>query len=208
MRGGRVGIALLVLLGSGALAACSNADGVDAGPAPAGTAPSLGPGKYAGDDPVRPTLPATRGPVLHMDNKYTYTVQVLDAMTTLSMPGEPPPAGTTALALLLRVEADPPNRRISPPIQYLGIDYPSREKDLSQYIGTVLEGRKSYLTEDQLLFGGEDAEGVDVLAANTVYYTRAWQLVSEKADLKGASLCEVAVAGRKNCIPIGAIRAG
>ncbi|GGN65502.1 hypothetical protein GCM10010112_26890 [Actinoplanes lobatus] len=207
MRGVRVGIPLLVLLGSVALAACGSAD-ADAGAAQAGTTPSLGPGKYAGDDLTRPTLPAARGPVLHVENTYTYTVQVLDAMTTLSMPSDPPPpAGTTALVLLLRVEADPPERRITAPIQHLSIDYPSRRQDLNQYIGTVFDGREPYLTEDQVLFGGDGAEGVDVLEANTVYYTWAWQLVSEKADLEGASLCDVSIAGKENCIPVGTIRA-
>ena len=73
---------------------------------------------------------------------------------------------------------------------------------------TGLDSRKPYLTEDQMLFGGEEAKGVDILEANTVYYTWAWQLVSEKADLEGASLCDAGVSGRENCIPIGAIRAG
>lgn len=208
MRGVRAGLPLLVLAGSLALAACGSAGSADAGGVPAGTAPSLGPGKYAGDDLTAPTLPPPRGPALRLSNRHTYTVQVLDAMTTLSMPTDPPPAGTTALALLLRVEADPPDRRISAPIQYLGIDYPSRRQELSQYIGTVLDSRKPYLTEDQMLFGGEGAKGADVLEANTVYYTWAWQLVSEKADLDGASLCETGSGGKDNCIPIGTIRAG
>ena len=163
-------------------------------------------GKNTADGPESPALPAPRGPALQVSNRHTYKVQVLDAMTTLSLPYDPPPAGTTALAVLLRVEADPANRRIQAPIQYLGVKYPSLRADLSQYVGTAFDKRRPYLTEDQMRFRGEGAQGVDLLEANTVYYTWAWQIVSEKADLTGATLCEVHE--KDDCIPIGAIRAG
>ncbi|TDB73962.1 hypothetical protein [Micromonospora sp. KC721] len=203
MRRHGFGIRLLTLLSAVALAGCGSDGG--AATAPAGASQTPAPGKNTADGPELPTLPAPRGPALKLSNRYTYKVQVLDAMTTVSLPYDPPPAGTTALALLLRVEADPPDRRIQAPVQYLGIDYPSRRDDLSQYVGTTLDKRRPYLTEDQMRFGGDGVQGVDVLEANTVYYTWAWQLVSENADLTGATLCEVRA---DNCIPVGAIRAG
>ena len=51
--------------------------------------------------------------------------------------------------------------------------------------------------------GVDDVFGT--LQANTVYYHWAWQIVSEKANLTGATLCDMRI-NSKNCIPIGAIR--
>ncbi|MGW1365438.1 hypothetical protein ACWCQP_50145 [Streptomyces chartreusis] len=138
-------------------------------------------------------------------------MQILDAKTMVDVPNNPPPAGTMALALLLRVEADPRNRSVRAPTADLGINYRSLRADMDERsadIGTVLDDGMPYLTEDQMLFGGEGTKGVDpvygVLEANTVYYHWVWQIVSEQADLSGASLCEALVTG-ENCIPIGAV---
>ncbi len=168
------------------------------------------PAKNPTDQPSRPTLPPVRKPVLHVHRRYTYTVQILDARTMVDVPDDPPPAGTKAVGLLLRVEAEPRNRSVHAPYADLAVDYPSLEAEKNQYIGGVMDGATPYMTEDQLLFGDDGVAGVDpvfgTLEANTVYYHWAWQLVSEKADLTGASLCEVRLSGR-NCIPIGAITA-
>ncbi|RSM54634.1 hypothetical protein DMB66_37465 [Actinoplanes sp. ATCC 53533] len=206
---------LLTACGSGADPATSASAGAAPPPvAPSAiapsAAPSLGPGKYTGEGEIKPpTLPAPRGQALRVSNKYTYQVQVLDAQTTASVPGVPPPAGTTALAVLLRVEADPPGRRIMAPVQRLSITYPSCRRDQNQDIACTLEHGTPYRTEDEMLYGGREVRGIDpvfgVLAANTVYYTWAWQLISEKADLTGAALCETGE--DDSCIPIGAIRA-
>ncbi|MFG3013646.1 hypothetical protein ACGFZB_24960 [Streptomyces cinerochromogenes] len=177
------------------------------GPTRATQAPS--PGKNPTDQPSRPTMPPARKPVLHVRGDYTYKVQILNAKTMVNLPNDPPPAGTKALALLLRVEAEPQNRSIHAPYADLEIAYPSLEADKNQHIGHVIDGATPYLTEDQMLFGGDGVEGIDsvfgTLQANTVYYHWVWQLVSEKADLTGASLCQVQLSGH-NCIPIGAIQ--
>ncbi|MGW9597445.1 hypothetical protein ACWHLZ_45120 [Streptomyces chartreusis] len=169
------------------------------------------PGKNTADEPARPTMPPARAPVLHVSGAYTYNVQILDAKTMVDVPNNPPPAGTMALALLLRVEADPRNRSVRAPTADLGLSYPSLETDMDEHsavIGTVLDDGTPYLTEDQMLFGGGEAKGIDpvfgVLQANTVYYRWVWQIVSEKANLTDASLCEALITG-DNCIPIGAI---
>ncbi|SNX63212.1 hypothetical protein SAMN06272735_5014 [Streptomyces sp. TLI_55] len=51
------------------------------------------------------------------------------------------------------------------------------------------------------------APGVDLAAgtlrANTVYYHWVWQIVSKKAHLTGATLCQLP--SGDNCIPVGAI---
>ncbi|MER5549277.1 hypothetical protein ABT072_44450 [Streptomyces sp. NPDC002589] len=151
--------------------------------------------------------------MLHVHGAYNYTVQILDAKTTTDLPNNPPPAGTTAVALLVRVEAEPRNRSIMAPTIELGINYPSLTTDLDKHpgtgLGTYLDDGTDYLTEDQLLSGGEGTEGVrpmtGALQANTVYYHWVWQLVSEKANLTDASLCETRSIGH-NCIPIGAIK--
>ncbi|MER6734600.1 hypothetical protein [Streptomyces puniciscabiei] len=140
-------------------------------------------------------------------------MQVLDAKTTVALPNNPPPAGTIAVALLVRVEAEPRNRSIMAPTIELAINYPSLTTDLDKHpgigLGTYLDDGTDYLTEDQLLSGGEGATGVapmtGTLQANTVYYHWVWQLVSEKANLTGATLCETRSIGH-NCIPIGAIK--
>ncbi|GIH07744.1 hypothetical protein Rhe02_58110 [Rhizocola hellebori] len=194
-------LSLLALACAVSLAACGN-DG-DAGST--ANSPVTGPGKNTSDEPELPTLPAPRGPALRVDAKYTYKVQVLDAMTTLSLPDKPPLAGTTALAVLLRIEADPANRPIVAPAQDLQINFPSCISDQNQYLACQLDGGTNFLTEDQMRFGAEAAKGISgTLAANTVYYRWAWQLISEKADLTGASLCQVG--SKDNCVPIGAIR--
>ncbi|MGW0885231.1 hypothetical protein [Streptomyces sp. NPDC002671] len=137
-------------------------------------------------------------------------MQILNAKTMVDLPDNPPPAGTKALAVLLRVEAEPQNRSIHAPYAELGIEYPSLKADKDQNIGDVIDNATSYLTEDQMLYGGDGVEGIDpvfgTLQANTVYYHWVWQLVSEKADLTGASLCEAQLSGH-NCIPIGAVKA-
>ncbi|MFF6836487.1 MULTISPECIES: hypothetical protein [unclassified Streptomyces] len=148
--------------------------------------------------------------MLHVEAAYTYTVRILDATLTTKVPGDnPPPAGTKALALLLRVEAEPRDRDIKAPYGNLGIKYPSLDADKDSRIGGVMDGGTPYMTEDQLLFG-DGARGIDpvfgVLEANTVYYHLAWQIVSEDADLTGASLCRAELNGG-NCIPIGPIEA-
>lgn len=176
----------------------------------AGTSQAPAPGKNPSDEPALPTLPAAREPVLHVDETSTYTVQILDAKTMTDVPGKPPSAGTMALALLLRVEAEPRDRSIHAPTAHLGIDYPSRTGDLNAHIGNVLDAGTPYLTEDQMLFEGKDAKGIDPvfgkLQANTVYYHWVWQIVSEQAELTGASLCQT-YPNDKNCIPIGEITA-
>ncbi|GHE45753.1 hypothetical protein GCM10017771_66290 [Streptomyces capitiformicae] len=194
------------------LAGCGGGDTLDAADTGAGESPgaseSLSPGKNATDQPEPDKLPPARTPVLHVDGKYTYTVRILDAKTMVDVPGTPPPAGTMALALLLRVEAEPRDRSIHAPYAALSIDYPSRKDDLNSEIGTVLDYGMPYLTEDQMLYGGEGAKGIDsvfgTLQPNTVYYHWAWQIVSEKANLEGATLCEAEVWGA-GCIPIGDI---
>ncbi|MGW0771464.1 hypothetical protein [Streptomyces sp. NPDC002676] len=179
-----------------------------AGPTQTAQAPS--PGKNPTDQPSPLKLPPARPSVLHVHGDYTYKVQILNAKTMVDLPDNPPPAGTKALALLLRVEAEPQNRSIHAPYAELGIEYPSLEADKDQNIGDVIDNATSYLTEDQMLYGGDGVEGIDpvfgTLQANTVYYHWVWQLVSEKADLTGASLCEVQLSGH-NCIPIGAVKA-
>lgn len=207
------GAILLTACGSEVDPAASSSAGTAPPATPAASAsaaPSLGPGKYTGEGEIKPpTLPAPRGPALRVSNTYNYTVRVLDAQTTTSVPGTPPPAGTTALAVLLRIEADPPNRRIQAPVQHLSITYPSCRRDMNQHIACTLEKGTPYRTEDQMLYGGRDVRGIDpvfgTLEANTVYYTWAWQLISEKADLTGAALCETRDDG--NCVPIGSVRA-
>lgn len=194
------------------LAGCGGGDTADRADAGGGESPgtseSLSPGKNATDQPEPDKLPPARTSVLHVDGEYTYTVRILDAKTTVDVPGNPPPAGTMALALLLRVEAEPRDRSIHAPYAALSIDYPSRKDDLNSDIGTVLDYGKPYLTEDQMLYGGEGAKGIDsvfgTLQPNTVYYHWAWQTVSEKANLEGAALCEAEVSGA-SCIPIGDI---
>ncbi|MEU9398984.1 hypothetical protein [Streptomyces sp. NPDC048242] len=176
------------------------------------------PGKNATDQPTPLKMPPARTPVLHMHGKYTYTVRILGAKTMADMPNDPPPAGTKALALLLRVEAEPRDRGIHAPTAELSIDYPSLQKDVdaaygsgSGSIGNMLDGGMDYRTEDQMLYGGQESQGIDpvfgTLEANTVYYHWVWQFVSEKANLKGATLCETQsqVRSRANCIPIGPI---
>jgi len=161
------------------------------------------------DQPEMPTLPPVRPQVLHVNGRYAYKVQILDAETRVDLPENPPPAGTVALAVLLRVEAEPSNRSIIAPTAQLGVEYPSQRADLSGYIGWGFDAGTPYLTEDQMLFGDDGVQGVDdvfgTLQANTVYYHWAWQIVSEKANLTGATLCENRV-NSTNCIPIGAIR--
>lgn len=157
-----------------------------------------------------PSLPPARKPVLQVKATYTYTVRILDATLTTDVPGDnPPPAGTKALALLLRVEAEPRDRSIKAPYANLGITYPSLDADKDARIGGVMDGATPYLTEDQLLFGDDGARGVSpmfgALEANTVYYHLAWQIVSEDADLTGASLCEARSNGG-DCIPIGPVK--
>ncbi|MFF8556380.1 hypothetical protein ACF058_26550 [Streptomyces sp. NPDC015501] len=157
-----------------------------------------------------PSLPPARKPVLQVKATYTYTVRILDATLTTDVPGDnPPPAGTKALALLLRVEAEPRDRSIKAPYANLGITYPSLDADKDARIGGVMDGATPYLTEDQLLFGDDGARGVSpmfgALEANTVYYHLAWQIVSEDADLTGASLCEARPSGG-DCIPIGPVK--
>jgi hypothetical protein len=203
----------------GALTGCGGHD--TAGPPAAGstdgipatgstsTAQAPSPGKNPTDQPSAPKLPPARPQVLHVHGDYTYKVQILNAETTVALPNDPPPAGTKALALLLRVEAEPRNRSIHAPYADLGIEYPSLEADKDQHIGDVIDDATPYLTEDQMLYGDDGVEGIDpvfgTLQANTVYYHSVWQLVSEKADLTGASLCQVQLSGH-NCIPIGAIK--
>jgi hypothetical protein len=105
---------------------------------------------------------------------FTYKVQILDAKTTVNPPDNPPPAGTKALALLLRVEAEPQNRSFHAPYADLGIVYPGLEADKNQHIGGVIDDATPYLTEDQMLFEGDGVAGIDsvfgTLQANTVYY--------------------------------------
>ncbi|MFF4043678.1 hypothetical protein [Streptomyces sp. NPDC001816] len=152
-------------------------------------------------------MPPAREPVLHVRGDYTYKVQILDAKTMVDVPDNPPPAGTKALALLVRVEAEPRNRSVHAPYADLGIEYPSLEADKDQHIGDVIDDATAYMTEDQMLYGGDGVDPVfGTLQANTVYYHWVWQLVSEKADLTGASLCQVQLSGH-NCIPIGAVKA-
>lgn len=197
-----------------ALSACGNGDtadtaeaGGDESPAASGT-PS--PGKNATAQPEPKKMPSAREPVLHVDGKYTYTVQILKAETAVNVPGTPPPAGTMALTLLLRVEAEPRNRSIHAPYAALAIDYPSLKDELDSHIGGVLDGATPYMTEDQMLYGGEGAKGIDsvfgTLQPNTVYYHWAWQIVSEKANLEGATLCEAGISD-VSCIPVGDITA-
>lgn len=175
---------------------------------PADVNPPVSPGRNPTDQPSRPTLPPAREPVLHVRGEYTYTVRILDARIMTDVPDDPPPAGTKALGLLLRVEAEPRDRAVHAPYANLGIDYASLKADKDQHIGSVIDSATPYLTEDQLLFGDDGVAGIDpvfgTLPANTVYYHWVWQIVSEKADLTGASLCEVRLSGR-NCIPVGAI---
>ncbi|MDW4918757.1 hypothetical protein [Streptomyces californicus] len=174
-----------------------------------GRSPDPGPDRNPTGQPSRPSLPQARKPVLHVKAAYTYTVRILDATLTTTVPGDnPPPAGTRALALLLRVEAQPRDRDIKAPYGNLAISYPSLNADKDARIGGVMDGATPYMTEDQMLFG-EGVQGVNpmfgVLEANTVYYHLAWQIVSEKADLTGASLCRAELNG-DNCIPIGPIK--
>ncbi|MFF5017711.1 hypothetical protein [Streptomyces sp. NPDC001165] len=194
-----------------ALTGCGGHDSAPAraaGPTETTQAPS--PGKNPTDQPSPLSMPPAREPVLHVRGDYTYKVQILNAKTMVDVPDNPPPAGTKALALLVRVEAEPRNRSVHAPYADLGIEYPSLEADKDQHIGDVIDDATAYMTEDQMLYGGDGVDGIDpvfgTLQANTVYYHWVWQLVSEKADLTGASLCQVQLSGH-NCIPIGAVKA-
>ncbi|MFG2964532.1 MULTISPECIES: hypothetical protein [unclassified Streptomyces] len=58
-----------------------------------------------------------------------------------------------------------------------------------------------------MLSGDDKTQGVDLafgtLRTNTVYYHWVWQLVSKKANLTSATLCQSARSGNDtNCIPI------
>ncbi|GGZ21680.1 hypothetical protein GCM10010387_13510 [Streptomyces inusitatus] len=167
---------------------------------------STGPGKNATDQPTRPTIPPARKPALHVKANYTYKVQIIAARTVVDLPADPPPAGTKAMTLLLRVEADPPNRSIQAPVaQELAINYPRLKTDDPNLNGGMLEDGTDHMTEDQFLFSGS-TDGVPMfgtLRANTVYYRWVWQFVPEKADLTGATLCKNL--SEDDCIPIGAI---
>ncbi|MGW1170604.1 hypothetical protein [Streptomyces sp. NPDC002550] len=141
-------------------------------------------------------------------------MQILDAKTTVDLPDNPPPAGTRALALLVRVEGEPRDRSIMAPLMDLAINYPSRRTDIDNTPGIGLDLYVSdgtdYLTKDQMLSGGEGTKGIHpmtgTLQANTVYYHWVWQIISERANVNGASLCETRSEYR-NCIPIGPIKA-
>lgn len=169
---------------------------------------SPSPGKNATDQPEPDKMPPARTPVLHVDSEYTYTVQILKAETAVNVPGTPPPAGTMALTLLLRVEAEPRNRSIKAPYGALMIDYPSLKDERDSNIGGTMDGATPYMTEDQMLDDGGGTQGIDpwfgTLQPNTVYYHWVWQIVSEKANLDGATLCQRGIS-EVNCIPIGEI---
>ncbi|MFF0463979.1 hypothetical protein [Streptomyces mexicanus] len=100
------------------------------------------------------------------------------------------------------MEAEPRSRSIHVPYADPAVGHPSLEAEEPVHRG-VMDGATPCMTEDRLLFGD------DGVATGWRAWTRCsapWRRTPEKADLTGASLCEVRLSGR-NCIPIGAITA-
>ncbi|WP_411070367.1 hypothetical protein [Streptomyces sp. cmx-4-25] len=145
---------------------------------------------------------------------HPHTVRIVDAFVGPDAPGAPAPKDLTYIQLVLKVTGTPGRPLKAPhPNAYWVVRYDgckaAREADSQVGCGGMDNGT-DYLTEEDMHspeFGPGVSKQFGDLAADTPYWTRAWQLVPEGADLSRARLCEGGGAeDPDNCVPLGAVR--
>lgn len=206
----------LVLACGGLLVACGGQPQADR-PAPGPSATSGTPAT-ASPSPSPSSSDASlegRGPVLSVEQgPYPHTVRIVDAFVSPDAPESPAPKDLTYVQLVLKVAGTPGRPLKAPhPNAYWVVRYDgcktAQEADSQVGCGGMDDGT-AYFTEEDMHspeFGPGVPRQFGDLAADTPYWTRAWQLVPEGADLSRARLCE---GGRAedpdNCVPLGTVR--
>ncbi|MFB4286318.1 hypothetical protein ACBI99_01675 [Nonomuraea sp. ATR24] len=145
---------------------------------------------------------------------YPHSVQIVDAQLSPDAPQSPAPLGLTYIQLVLKVTSAPGRPLKAPhPQAYWVVHYDGCKaaQDANSQVGCGgMDNGTNYFTEEEMHspeYGTGVSKQFGDLAADTPYWTRAWQLVPEKADLSRAQLCEGVRTGTPdNCIPLGTVR--
>ncbi|MEV0192826.1 hypothetical protein AB0I39_30380 [Kitasatospora purpeofusca] len=214
MRSNRLAVRAFGFLTAALLAAgCSSGSGTGPSrdsPAPVVPLPAS-PGVLGATSPSD-VLPKPSGEVVHgsvpKDGGYRYTAQLVgETHRTAALPGEPVPAGKTAVLFRLKLAADPVDRSsMAPPELLVGIQgsWCGKAGDTC----SIWANGASRLVVESSVRAGNHRDSVligDVMDANTVYYRYYWQFVPETADLSDARLCFNQGDGKEACTPLGPV---